>query len=68
MNLVDPPGEPSQRGNVGRDGQLALLGEQTNIELLATEIESSVQHVKRASLVLRGLVNTAERFTNGGPS
>jgi hypothetical protein len=72
VDLVDPPGEPPQRLDVGRDGQLvkvlSLPGEQADIELLATEIESSVQHVKRASLVRRGLVNTAQRFTNGGPS
>jgi hypothetical protein len=46
---------------------LPSVGEQADIKLLATEIESSVQHVKRASLVLRRLVNTTERFTNGGP-
>jgi hypothetical protein len=71
VDLVDPARQSPQRVDVGRDGELvemlALLGEQADIELLATEIESSVQHVKRASLVLRRLVNTAERFTNGGP-
>src|SRR5687768_11082810 len=46
---------------------LPLPPQQADIELPATEIESSVQHMKRASLVLRRLVNTTERFINGGP-
>jgi hypothetical protein len=70
VDLVDPAGERPQRVDVGRNGKLievhSLLGEQADIELPATEIESSVQHMKQASLVLRGLVNTAEPFTNGG--
>jgi len=63
VDFVDPPGEPPQRVDLGRDREpvevLPPLGEQTHIELLATETESSVQHAKRASLVLRGLVKHA---------
>ena len=66
VNLLDPAGECLQRIGVGRNGELvemlSSIGEQTDIELAATEIESSVQHVERASSGL-GLVNTAERVT-----
>jgi hypothetical protein len=69
VHLLDAPGEPPQRVDVGWNGELVemlpVVGEQTNIELLSTEIESSVQHVKRGLLGAR-LVDTAERFTNGG--
>src|SRR5215218_9447810 len=50
-HLLDAPGEPPQRVDFGCNGELvemlSVVGEQTNIELLSTEIESSMQHVKR---------------------
>ena len=53
---LDPAGERPQRVGVGRDGELvemlSLIGEQADVEPLSTEIQSSVQHVRRASLVL----------------
>ena len=71
MHLPDALGEHPQRVDVGRNGELvemlSVVGEQTNIELLSIEIESSVQHVIRGLLGAR-LVDTAERLTNGGPS
>jgi hypothetical protein len=57
VDLIDSPCERSQRVDVGWDGELvemlSLTGEQTNIQLLATEIESSVQHVERVLLGTR---------------
>jgi hypothetical protein len=56
VDLLDPASEGLQRVDVGWDGELvkvlSVIGEQADIEFLATEVESSVQHVKRASLVL----------------
>ena len=56
VDLLDSASERSQRVDVGRDGELvevlSLIGEQADVELASTEIESSVQHVKRASLGL----------------
>jgi len=58
VHLVDSPRERSQRVDVGTDGELvemlSLLREQTDVNFPSTEIESSVQHMKRASLVLLG--------------
>jgi hypothetical protein len=58
LDLIDSAGQPPQRVDVRRDGELvevlSLPGKQADIELLATQIESSVQHMKRAYLVLRG--------------
>jgi hypothetical protein len=69
VDLVDPERELRQRVDIGCHREpvemLSLPREQANIKLLGTEIAPSVQHVKRASLVLRRLVNTTERFTNG---
>ena len=46
MDLVDATGERSQRVDVGWDGELvnvlSVPGEQTDVNLLSTEIESSV--------------------------
>jgi hypothetical protein len=71
VDLVDPAGEPPQRVDVGRDDELiemlSPLGEQADIELLATEIESGMQHLRWASLVRFGWWTT-ERLTHGGPS
>jgi hypothetical protein len=48
VQLLDALGEPPQRVDVGWDGELvemhSVVGEQTNIELLSTQIESSMQH------------------------
>jgi hypothetical protein len=70
VDLRDPAGEPSQRVDVGRDGELvemrSLLGEQADVELLATEIESSVQHVSGPPWCSFS-VNTAS-VSPGGPS
>jgi hypothetical protein len=56
VDLLDPASEGLQRVDVGWDGELvkvlSVIGEQADIEFLATEVESRVQHVKRASLVL----------------
>jgi hypothetical protein len=56
VDLLYPAGECLQRVDVGRDGELvevlSLIGEQANVNFAAAEIESSVQHVERASLVL----------------
>jgi hypothetical protein len=64
-------GEPPQRIDVGWNRELvemlSVAGEQTNIEPIPTEVESSAQHVKRGPLGAR-LVDTAERLTDGGPS
>ena len=49
VDLLDAASEPSKRVDVGRYGELvqmlSLIGEQTHVELLATQIQSSVQHV-----------------------
>ena len=46
VDLVDATGERSQRVDVGCDGELvnvlSVPGEQTDVNLLSTEIESSV--------------------------
>jgi hypothetical protein len=51
VHLPDALGEHPQRVEVGWNAELVemlqVLGEQTNVEPLSTEIESSVQHVKR---------------------
>jgi hypothetical protein len=42
MDLLDPPREGSQRVDVGRDGELvqvlSLIGEQSDVELLSTQV------------------------------
>jgi hypothetical protein len=57
VDLIDPASEPPQRVDVGRDGEpvevSALLIQQADIELLPTEIQSSVQHVERVLLGAR---------------
>jgi hypothetical protein len=72
VDLVETAGEPLQRVDVGRDGELvkvlSLTGEQANIELLATEVESSVQHVERVLLGARFSVNTSSVSPKGDPS
>ena len=64
----------ARRGSSGRrvrEGgelfdQLALVGEQADVEALSTEIESGVQHVSGPPWSSVG--GTTERHTNGGPS
>jgi hypothetical protein len=57
VDLVDAAGEPPQRALVGMDGELvkvpALVIQKADVELPATEIESSVQHVERVLLGAR---------------
>jgi hypothetical protein len=69
VHLVDPARQPAQRIHVGRHGEpvepLSRIAEQTDVELLPAQIESSVQHMQRASLGAR-IVDTAERLTNEG--
>jgi hypothetical protein len=75
MDLVDSSREPLQRIDVRWNGELvevlSLLGEQADINLLSAEIESSVQHVKRASLVLGWWtplsVSPTEALLHGSP-
>ena len=58
VELVDATGQGPQRVDIGWHGELIKMlpatGEQADIELPSTQIESSVQHVKRASLVPLG--------------
>jgi hypothetical protein len=58
VDLFDPPREVLQRVDVGCDGELvevfSLIGEKADVDFASTQIESSVQHVKRASLVPLG--------------
>jgi hypothetical protein len=72
VNPVDSPRKGSERVDVRRDGELVdvlpLLGEQADVEPAPTEIQSSVQHVKRGLLGAPRLVTTTEPVTNGGPS
>jgi hypothetical protein len=71
VDLIDPASEPPQRIDVERDGELvdvlALIGEQANVELLSTEIESSLQHVERVPLGARFSVTTASVSPKGDP-
>jgi hypothetical protein len=58
VRLLDSARERSQRASVGRNDRLvelfALIAEKADIDFLSTQVESSVQHVKRASLVCLG--------------
>jgi hypothetical protein len=54
VQLVDPAREPAQRVDIARHGELvqmlSLIGEQADVELPSAQVESSVQHMQRASL------------------
>lgn len=56
VDLVDPAGERPQRVDVGGDGELiemlSVIAEQADVEALAAEIQSGVQHLKGASFEL----------------
>jgi hypothetical protein len=75
VDLVDAAGEPSQRVDVGWNAELvkvlSVLGEQADINFLSTQVESSVQHVKRASSVLvfrdTTSVSPKEALLHGSP-
>ena len=71
MDLGDPPGEGPQALDVGRDDELVevltLIGEQADVNLLSTEIESSAT-CEAGLLGVPRFVDTTERVTNGVPS
>jgi hypothetical protein len=70
-HLLDPVSEPPQRVDVGRDGELVEMltpiGKQADVELSATEIESSVQHVSGPPWCSFS-VNTTSVSPGGPPS
>jgi hypothetical protein len=56
VDLLDSPRELPQAVGVRRSGELvevlSLTAKKADVKSLSTEIESRVQHVERASLVL----------------
>jgi len=76
VDLFDAAGEPSQRVDVGWNAELvqvlSVLGEQADINSFSTQVESSVQHVKRASSVLvfrdTTSVSPKEALLHGSPN